>query len=123
MSTEAAFLTADLISPAPGAAHIARARVTCNNIATREAPIVQAECLAAAAKANHRILVDLADVAMITSVGLGALITLHKSCKEAKGKLVLLNLQPDILNILKLSRLDRLFVIADSEHKALKAFA
>ncbi len=123
MSTEAAFLSTDLVSPAPGAPHVARARVTCNNIATREAPIVQAECLAAAAKANHRVLVDLADVTMITSVGLGALITLHKACKEAKGKLVLLNLKPDILNILKLSRLDKLFTIVESEPKALKAFA
>lgn len=122
MTTEAAFLTTELLSPAPGAAHLARARVTCNNIAQRESPILQAELLSAAASANHRVLVDLSDVTMITSVGLGALITLHKACKEAKGKFVLINLQPDILSILKLSRLDKLFTIADSEPKALKAF-
>ncbi len=123
MTTEAAFLTTELLSPAPGAQHYARARVTCNNIAQRESPILQAELIAAAQRANHRILVDLTDVTMITSVGLGALITLHKACKEAKGKFILVNLKPDILSILKLSRLDRLFTIADSEPKAIKAFA
>lgn len=123
MSSEAAFLSTELVSPSPGAAHVVRARITCNNIATRESPIVQAELLAAGASANHRLLVDLADVTMITSVGLGALITLHKACKEGKGKLVLVNLRPDIQSILKLSRLDRLFTIVESETKALKTFA
>ena len=61
---------------------------------------------------DHRnIEVDLAQTTFVDSCGLGALIGLHKAALSRKGKLVLLNPQPSIEQILELTRLDGVFEI------------
>ena len=61
---------------------------------------------------GHRnIEVDLSQTTFVDSSGLGALIALHKSAASHQGKLLLLNPQPAVQQIIELTRLDGLFEI------------
>jgi anti-sigma B factor antagonist len=61
---------------------------------------------------GHRnIEVDLSQTTFVDSCGLGALIGLHKLTLSRKGKLVLINPQPPIQQLLELTRLDGIFEI------------
>jgi anti-sigma B factor antagonist len=61
---------------------------------------------------GHRnIEVDLSHTTFVDSCGLGALVGLHKAAVTRGGKLVLINPQPSIQQILELTRLDGLFEI------------
>jgi anti-sigma B factor antagonist len=61
---------------------------------------------------GHRnIEVDLSQTTFVDSSGLGALIALHKNASKLQGKLMLLNPQPSVQQILELTRLDGVFEI------------
>ena len=57
------------------------------------------------------ISVDLKNVEMIDSMGLGALIATHNSMQKYNKKLELLNISKDLLDLLKVMRLDQHFNI------------
>ncbi len=57
------------------------------------------------------ILIDLENVEMIDSMGLGALIATHNSMQKYDKKLELNNISKDLLNLLKTMRLDQHFEI------------
>ncbi len=57
------------------------------------------------------ISVDLKNVEMIDSMGLGALIATHNSMQKYNKKLELLNISKDLLDLLKVMRLDQHFDI------------
>ncbi len=58
--------------------------------------------------------VDMADVVMIDSVGLGVLIEAHNTLNKSGGKLSVSHVSQDIMVLFKTMRLDRHFeVIAD----------
>ena len=96
------------------------ARIGCPHVGQREAPILQDEVLALAPNHGHRVAIDFKDVTMLGSLGLGALITLTKTCKGAKGTLVIFNIDDMIRELIKMSRLDRVLTIANDEAGALK---
>ncbi|HLH54940.1 MAG TPA: STAS domain-containing protein [Verrucomicrobiae bacterium] len=69
-----------------------------------------------ALKKGHRnIEVDLSQTTFVDSSGLGALIALQKTAVSRKGKLLLLNPQPAVRQIIQLTRLDNFFEIVNSE--------
>lgn len=118
---DASLLRVELVSPTPGARSVAVGRIECNVIGQRETPPIQAELIAAAEKAGGRLIVDLSAVTMLTSVGIGMFVTLHGKCKGEKGRLALYSLRPDIVELLRLTRLDKLFLIAKDKDAAVKA--
>jgi len=62
------------------------------------------------------IIVQLEQVRFIDSSGLGALLAGFKNAERKSGKLVLANLQPQVLSMFELTRLNRVFEIyADLE--------
>ncbi|MEM1329179.1 MAG: STAS domain-containing protein [Planctomycetota bacterium] len=95
--------------------------VHCESVTEREARIISDEVGTYAADAAHRVALDLEQVHMLASAGIGAIITIHKNCQKAKGKLVVFNLRPELLQLLKMTKLHKLFTIADCRDKALKA--
>lgn len=115
MSVEASFVAVEKVGDA------VLARVVCPTVGQREAPIVQEELVAAADAGGGRLVVDLSDVTMLTSVGLGALVTLHNHCRKSKGKLALFGLHETIVDLMKMTRLDKLFPIKKDRESALKA--
>ena len=69
-----------------------------------------------------RILLNFQNVEHLSSAALGMLITLHKLVQEKKGRLILSNIQPQIFEVFKITRLNKLFEIHDSAAKALGSF-
>jgi len=73
---------------------------------------------------DHRskIVLDFTNVEYLSSAALGKLITLDKKVKAAGGKLRLCAIRSDILEVFKITRLDKLFTIKDNRDKALEGF-
>jgi len=57
------------------------------------------------------IVLDLAEVTTVDASGLGGLVSLHKSCRAAGSRLKLLNLRPQVEELLKLTNLDSLLEV------------
>ena len=76
------------------------------------------ELTSAAETCGHRLAVGLAQVGLLSSAGLGALISLHKQCAGKGGKLVIFGLQQQIFDLMKLTHLHKLLSIADSRDAA-----
>ncbi len=58
-----------------------------------------------------QIIVQLEKVRFIDSSGLGALLSGHKNAAAKAGKLVLVSIQPQVLSMFELTRLNRVFEI------------
>ncbi|MCC6971044.1 MAG: STAS domain-containing protein [Phycisphaerales bacterium] len=98
-------------------------RLKCEKLAERESNVMLAEISNVAGEASWKIALDLEEVMLVASVGLGALVTLNKNCKANSGKLVVFNMAEEILESLKLSRLDRIITIVSDQAAALKALS
>jgi anti-sigma B factor antagonist len=57
------------------------------------------------------IIVQLAQVRFIDSSGLGALLSGHKNAAVKSGRLAITNMQPQVLSMFELTRLNRVFDI------------
>jgi anti-sigma B factor antagonist len=73
---------------------------------------------------DHRkkIVLDFATVEYLSSAALGKLITLDKKVKADKGELRLCTIRKDILEVFKITKLDKLFKIFETREKALAGF-
>lgn len=106
------------VRPGPGAAV---ARILREKVSEYEADIIRNEALAAIDAGSTRLALDLSEVQLLTSAGLGALITLDRECRARKGRLVLFGVSDQLLSLLKVTRLDRVFSIKPDEAAALAA--
>ncbi|WHH61543.1 STAS domain-containing protein [Petroclostridium sp. X23] len=55
--------------------------------------------------------IDFSQCSFIDSAGLGVLISIYKKCMEKGGSLKLYSLQPEVMRIFTLTRLDKVFEI------------
>ena len=69
-----------------------------------------------------RLLLNFKNVEHLSSAALGTLITLEKQVKEERGRLKLSNIRPQIFEVFKITRLNRLFEIHDTADAALQSF-
>ena len=72
----------------------------------------------AVAEGRSRIVVDLSEVSFIDSTGLGTLVSGLKTARKAGGDLRLVAPTPQARRLLRLTTLDRVFVIADTLESA-----
>lgn len=71
---------------------------------------VQREVLSAAtAQPTLPMLLDLTEVKYVPSMGLGTLVMLNRKLKDGGQRFLLVGVQPDVRNVLSLTRLDQLF--------------
>lgn len=96
-------------------------RVTREKVSEHEARIIQTEALAAAQAGKWKLVMDMSEVRFLTSAGLGALVTLEKNCRSGGGKMAVFGLAPDILGLLKVTRLDKVFRIMPDQAEAVLA--
>lgn len=68
-----------------------------------------------------RLVIDMQHVTVLTSAGIGLLVTLHKRLTSVGGALAIYGLSDDITHLMKLTRMDRLFPIAADRAAAIKA--
>ena len=70
---------------------------------------------------NKKIIIDLSDVDVMNSSGLGILITAVTILKDNNGALRLINVSDRINNLLKITKLTTVFEIAESYDQAIKS--
>lgn len=68
------------------------------------------------------VLLHFGRVSFMSSTALGMLLRVHKKCKEFKIDLKLSNIAPDILQVFKLTSLDKIFAIHKDAAQAIEAF-
>jgi anti-anti-sigma factor len=71
---------------------------------------------------EERVILDFRSVQFMSSSMLGKLVQLQKKCKEFKVHLKLAAISPDIRQVFKITKLDKLFEIESDEAAARKAF-
>jgi anti-anti-sigma factor len=98
-------------------------KVEAEKVAEREGAIIQSDCAAAAPSARWRIALDFSPVTMLTSAGLGAIISLHKLCKAQGGTLAVFGLRDELLELMKITHMHKFLAIADSKESALQLAA
>ena len=75
-----------------------------------------------AKSANPKFILDFSSVGHMSSSALGMLITLHKRIRERGGELRLCGIQPAILEVFVITRLNEIFTICQSREQALGTF-
>src|SRR6056297_2225699 len=58
---------------------------------------------------EERVVIDFSAVEFMSSAALGKLVKIHKKCKEYKAKLKLAGVSPDIMEVFKITKLNKLF--------------
>ncbi|MGA8163847.1 MAG: STAS domain-containing protein [Waddliaceae bacterium] len=74
-------------------------------------------------KGNKKVILDLAELHYISSVGLRVLVMFSDKIQAVEGKLALCSPRPNISNLLKMTKFDELFLIFDTEKDALHALS
>lgn len=97
--------------------------VLCEKVGARESQVIEQETRAAmvVGAKKYRVAMDMKAVGMLASMGLGMLVTLHKTCSEQGGKVVICNLSDEITQVLKLTHLDKVLRIVKTQEDAIKA--
>ncbi len=73
-------------------------------------------------KARRKIVLDFEKVRFLSSSALGVLIAMRKKADLIKGRVVLCNMREDLRKVFKITNLEKMFELYDSEEKALGAF-
>jgi len=71
---------------------------------------------------RNRILLNLTEVPYVDSSGLGELVSAYSNVANAGGKLKLLNIQPRVAELLKITKLQNLFESFTNEAQAVASF-
>jgi len=71
---------------------------------------------------NNRILLNLADVSYIDSGGLGTLVALYTTARNAGGAIKLVNLTQRVDDLLQVTKLLTVFEVFDNEIEAVASF-
>src|SRR3954447_19619054 len=71
---------------------------------------------------RRKILLNFSNVEYLSSAALGKLITLNKKVNGAGGRLVLCNIDPNIYEVFKITKLNEIIKIQKDEQAALQAF-
>ena len=99
------------------------ARMVGPNIGQREAEIITEafqNAIAAETGSTH-LHVDLSEVAFMNSMGIGMLVDLRTKVAAKKLKLVLGGVKPELEQLLKMVRLDKLFTLCTNDKQLAKA--
>lgn len=105
------------------AGHALIGRIVAGKITEREAGVIADEVKAKAPAAAWRVALDLSDVALLASAGLGSLLAINRACADAGGRLAIFGLNDDLAGVMKIARLDRVLTIKPGRDDALKALA
>lgn len=97
------------------------ARVLCPNITHLEHQILQTQINEICAKYGHRLVLDLTEVHLIGSSGLSTFIALNKDISAAKGAFALACMKEDLVQLLKMTHLIKLFKIYPTTAAAVEA--
>ncbi|MBM3982694.1 MAG: STAS domain-containing protein [Planctomycetes bacterium] len=72
---------------------------------------------------RRKVLLNFGNVEFMSSAALGKLITLHRKLQAVQGKLVLCKIAKDILDVFKITKLDKILSITTDEQAGLQSFS
>lgn len=75
------------------------------------------------ASPKPKLLLSFSNVDHLSSAALGVLITVNNKVRNRAGQLRLANIDPQIYEVFKITKLDKLFQIHDSTEKAMSSFS
>lgn len=99
--------------------HVLCVTVVGESITERESGILYDETDAQIDDRCTAIVVDLGNVMMMTSAGIGTLVRIHKRISERKGTLTVCGLSEELAELFKLTRMNKLFTIAQDRESAI----
>lgn len=70
---------------------------------------------------SPKLLISFSNVDHLSSAALGMLLTVNNKVKAASGKLRLANIDPQIFEVFKITKLDRIFQIHETTEKAVSS--
>ena len=73
-------------------------------------------------EAGAQLILDLTEVPLLDSSALSAIVATLQKLRQTDGKMVLLNPQKSVMNVLKVTRLHLVLEVYDDEDSAAKAF-
>jgi anti-sigma B factor antagonist len=79
--------------------------------------------MAASASTSKKMVLNFQGVQFMSSAMIGKLVLLNKKCKSTEIDLKLCQISPNVLEVFKITRLNKVFEIHPDEEKALKAFS
>jgi anti-anti-sigma factor len=77
---------------------------------------------AADAAPGEKVVLSFDGVTFMSSAMLGRLVIFHKKCKQGNVELKVCNIAPDIFEVFKITKLNKLFDVCKSEQQALESF-
>lgn len=93
------------------------ATIKTHSLSEYESRIVGDQILADA-ETSGRIILDLEEVTFMASAGVGMIVKVHNRAKQAGGKLAVCNLNDQLVELMRITRIDKLFPIEESLEKA-----
>ncbi|MHC4983603.1 MAG: STAS domain-containing protein [Planctomycetota bacterium] len=73
-------------------------------------------------QACRKLIVDFGSVSSMASWMLGVLVNLNKKSREINGKVVLCGIRPKLMEVFKITRLDKILDFAKNESQAMREF-
>lgn len=64
-------------------------------------------------RGNNHFILNFQDCDFVDSTGLGVIVAIYKKCLEAKGNIQLKNINPQVMKLFVMTRLDKVFEILD----------
>ncbi|MGI9012920.1 MAG: STAS domain-containing protein [Phycisphaerales bacterium] len=95
-------------------------------VGQREAPIITDDVkkqLDAAGDAVKTMVLDLTDVSMMSSMGLGMCIDLRNILVRNKATVILTGMKPEIAGLFRMMKIERLFTVASTREQLRKLLA
>ena len=71
---------------------------------------------------RRKVLLNFSNVEFMSSAAFGKLLTLHRKLQDVQGKLVLVGLIPEIRDVFRITKFDRLVTLVDTEAEAYAIF-
>ncbi len=71
---------------------------------------------------RYNVLIDIENVRYVSSSVLGLFITICKSAKQHGGEVKIVNAQPSVSNVFRMTRLDRVFEMFNDRKSAIASF-
>ena len=96
------------------------------NVGPREAPIIAGEVAGAMESLNRRmrvLVLDFAEVAIISSIGLGMFVDLCHKARDRKARALAYGVNKELAEMFRLMKIDKLFTLVKCEADLKKALA
>jgi len=88
-----------------------------NRLNATIAPEVKAELTAALSTSGTKLVLNLSNISFIDSTGIGTLISALKTARQNDGSFQLCSVKAEVMSLLKLMKLDKIFDIFESEEQ------